>query len=277
VEHLLRRGFVHDGRIAEAFLSVPREVFLPETRDREGLAAVYRDDAIVTRRDPSSQAPLSSSSQPAIMALMLEMLDVWPGQRVLEVGAGTGYNAALLDVLVGDQGFVVTVDIDREIAVIAGRALGEVGARSHVVVADGAHGLPGAARQPMDRIEVTASSASVPRAWYDQLAMGGRVVVPLRLSDQVDKAHAVTGLVKVAEGFDSVAVTPGGFMPLRRADGSPFYIESPGTPSSPFAEVSREEMARLAVSVRYGNERPDSRWCFDRGDHWIGVDVDQQV
>jgi protein-L-isoaspartate(D-aspartate) O-methyltransferase len=263
--------------VADAFLSVPREIFLPETRSREGLAAVYRDDAIVTRRDPSSQAPLSSSSQPAIMALMLEMLDVRPGHRVLEIGAGTGYNAALLDLLVGDKGFVVTVDIDSEIASLAARALQLVGARSHVVVADGARGLPGAATAPMDRIEVTASSASVPRSWYDQLAMGGRLVVPLRLSDQMDKAHAVTGLVKVAEGFDSVAVTPGGFMPLRRADGSPTYAPTGDAPPSPFAEVNRDEMARLAVSVRYAGKRPDSRWAFDRGDHWIAVDVDERV
>ena len=71
---------------------------------------VYRDQAIVTKRVDG--VSVSSSSQPAIMAVMLEQLAVQPGQRVLEIGAGTGYNAALLAHLVGPTGQVITVDID---------------------------------------------------------------------------------------------------------------------------------------------------------------------
>src|SRR5688500_14718603 len=93
VAYLRRRGYLHDRRIGRAFLEVPREVFLPDELRRGGLPGVYRDDAIVTRRDPSTRAPTSSSSQPAIMAMMLEMLGVEDRHRVLEIGAGTGYNA----------------------------------------------------------------------------------------------------------------------------------------------------------------------------------------
>ncbi len=94
VDHLRTRGHLRDDRVAAAFAAVPRELFLAEHAERHGLADVYRDDAIVTQRDPAG-TPTSSSSQPAIMAEMLEMLDLRAGQRVLEIGAGTGYNAAL--------------------------------------------------------------------------------------------------------------------------------------------------------------------------------------
>ena len=109
VDLLRRRGHLSDDRIAAAFAAVPRELFLTAHAQRHGVAVVYRDEAIVTRRDAGTGAPLSSSSQPAIMAEMLEMAGVAPGQRVLESGAGTGYNAALLARLAGDAGQVTSV------------------------------------------------------------------------------------------------------------------------------------------------------------------------
>src|SRR5688572_27155707 len=170
VAHLRRRGYLHDGRVGRAFLDVPREVFLPDELSRGGLPGVYRDDAIVTRRDPDTRAPTSSSSQPAIMAVMLEMLDVRPGHRVLEVGAGTGYNAALLAHLAGAEGLVVTVDVDEATATAAHHALDRLAVPAHVVVADGARGMPGMAPRGghggVDRLIVTASSDVVPRAWH---------------------------------------------------------------------------------------------------------------
>jgi protein-L-isoaspartate(D-aspartate) O-methyltransferase len=358
VAHLRRSGYVHERRVMEAFLTVPREVFVPEVLGKAGLTAVYRDEAIVTRRDESSQAPLSSSSQPAIMALMLEMLDVHPGHRVVEIGAGTGYNAALLAELTGPSGVVVSVEIDVATAAEAAGALGSIESRARVLVADGIQGLPGLARNRRhraDRWMVTASTTAVPRAWYDQLAHGGRLVVPLRLTDEPDQLHAVSALVKVDDGFDSVAVTPGGFMPLRRIDGTAFdptvrstalTTRPPATgmhddpaasparapdeaeaeaevalarsavspasaggtepaeqaatsertvsgaggpgesgrprrrargsararPTGPLHGASREQMESVRIVVRYAGGRPASKWTFDRGDHWIGVD-----
>src|ERR1044072_8595046 len=90
VAQLPERGEVSE-RVAEAFRLVPRHRFLPDF-DPE---AAYRDEPIVTKRDEEGR-PISSSSQPAIMGIMLDQLDVRPGHRVLEIGAGTGYNAALL-------------------------------------------------------------------------------------------------------------------------------------------------------------------------------------
>src|SRR5687768_15775037 len=98
VATLRERGLLRDPAIERAFRSVPREVFVPGVP----LAQVYADDAIMTKTE--NGVGVSSSSQPAIMAIMLAQLDPRPGLRVLEIGAGTGYNAALLRELVGDAG-----------------------------------------------------------------------------------------------------------------------------------------------------------------------------
>jgi len=108
VEQLKREGCITSAPVEAAFRAVRRHLFLPGTP----LDQVYRDEAIPTKRERG--VPISSSSQPAIMAVMLEQLGLRPGQRVLEVGAGTGYNAALMSHIVGAGGRVVTVDIDGE-------------------------------------------------------------------------------------------------------------------------------------------------------------------
>ena len=158
VEQLERRGLLKQQAVRDAFLAVPRELFVPEFARREGLVAVYRDLVILTRRDVGG-TPTSSSSQPAIMASMLERLELAPGRRVLEVGAGTGYNAALLSTIVGPRGRVVSVELDPDTARAARRALGDARFRVRVVAGDGRAGwAPGA---PYDRIIATASSDEV--------------------------------------------------------------------------------------------------------------------
>lgn len=254
VGELERRGHIRSERLREAFLAVPRELFVPDFASREGLAAVYHDDAILTKGDRTR--PLSSSSQPAIMAAMLEQLEVEEGMRVLEVGAGTGYNAALLSLLVGTGGRVVSVEVDAQLAAEARRALKRGGFRVRVVHGDGHAGLASAA--PYDRIVVTASAAAVPYAWFEQLTPAGLLEVPLRLN--AAGAQAIPVLRKTARGFRSLAAVRGGFMPLRspRDDG---HFEPPRQPClivsdltedrrPPLVQLSGDALARLTPAAR---------------------------
>ncbi|MEA2248937.1 MAG: protein-L-isoaspartate(D-aspartate) O-methyltransferase [Solirubrobacteraceae bacterium] len=214
VEALEAGGWIRSPRVREAFLDTPRELFLPDHAERDGLEAVYRDEPIVTKRSRHGM-PLSSSSQPAIMALMLEQLELAEGMRVLEIGAGTGYNAALLARLVGPAGSVTTVDVDPELARGARRALRAAGRKARVVAADGREGFAGKA--PYDRIVVTASADGIPRAWFQQLGAGGRLQVPIRLAGS--GAQAIPLLRTAGRGLRSVSAIAGGFMPLREPDG----------------------------------------------------------
>src|SRR5579885_1550205 len=126
IEQLKAQGVLHNAALEEALRRVPRELFLPDIAIREGLEHIYADEAIVTKRS-SQGAPLSSSSAPSMMAIMLEQLDLRPGLRVLELGAGTGYNAALLAELIGDPGAVITVDIEPDIVEQARQNLASAG------------------------------------------------------------------------------------------------------------------------------------------------------
>jgi protein-L-isoaspartate(D-aspartate) O-methyltransferase len=202
--------------VATAFAEVPRELFIPELLERDGLEAVYRDEAVVTKRDARGM-PLSSSSQPAIMAKMLELLELRPGQRVLEIGAGTGYNAALLAHIVGPAGEVTSVDVDPDVARGARRAVREAGARATVVAGDGRNGH--SARAPYDRIIVTASAEDIRRTWLEQLAEGGRLELPLRLDRDGAAIQLIGALERRGRRLHLVSMTWGGFMPLHGGDG----------------------------------------------------------
>ncbi|MEU3165697.1 methyltransferase, FxLD system [Streptosporangium sp. NPDC006930] len=210
--HVLREEMVSQVRargisqaVADAFLAVPRHVFLPELPAQ----AVYQDDAIVTKRDADG-LPISSSSQPAIMALMLDQLGVEPGQRVLEIGTGTGYNAALLAHLVGPEGEVVSVDIDPDLVALAGEHLSAAGhSEVRLACGDGSEGFaPGA---PYDRVIATVGVWDLAPAWLEQLAPGGRLVVPLDLRG-VQRSVAME---RDNGHWTSRSVLPCGFMRMR--------------------------------------------------------------
>ncbi len=212
VEQLKARDVLHSAALEEALLRVPREAFLPDLVRREGLEPIYADEAIITKRT-SQGAPLSSSSAPSMMAIMLEQLDLRPGLRVLEIGAGTGYNAALLAELVGDTADVVTLDIDAEVVEQARQNLAEAGyAQITVLCADGADGAPELA--PFDRIELTVAADDIAPAWIEQLALGGRLVLPLEIHRH-QRGQLSLALVRHEEYLESVAVAQAFFIPLR--------------------------------------------------------------
>jgi protein-L-isoaspartate(D-aspartate) O-methyltransferase len=207
VEELESKGNLTSKAVRRAFLTVPREHFLSPTLS---LDEAYANKAIVTRTDAHG-APASSSSQPTIMALMLERLDLAPGMRVLEIGAGTGYNAALLSTIVGTTGSVTSVDLEPDVADGAAAALASRGYQVEVATGDGREGWP--ANAPYDRIVLTASTGSVPRPLFDQLAAGGLLQLPFHL-DGPD-LQAVVTLRKEGSRLTSVDAVEGGFMVLR--------------------------------------------------------------
>ena len=197
-------------RVAAALYAVPRHLFLPELRPE----AVYRDDAIVTKRDETGQ-PISSSSQPAIMAIMLDQLDLAPGHRVLEIGAGTGYNAALISHIVGPSGQVTSVDIDPELVRTAREHLARAGFGEVTVAgADGAGGDPEHA--PYDRIIATVGVSDLAPAWLAQAVPQARIVVPLDVRGiQVSVAFERAAPDALGGPWTSRSLAPCGFMRMR--------------------------------------------------------------
>ena len=207
VAQVLQTSGIRDERIAAALRDVPRHLFLPHLPPEDA----YLDDAIVTKRDADGQ-PISSSSQPAIMAIMLDQLILAPGQRVLEIGAGTGYNAALMQHIVRPMGTVVSVDIEADVADLARGHLASAGYQDvTVVAADGAEGYPPGA--PYDRVIATVGVSDLAPAWLDQAGAGARIVVPLDVrGSQLAVAFGRSGS---GGHWVSRSIAPCGFMRMR--------------------------------------------------------------
>jgi len=209
IERTRASGAIRSPAVEAAFQRTLRHLFLPGV----ALDLVYSGNPIVTRSDPE-RGITSSSSEVAVMAPMLEMLQLERGHHVLEIGAGTGYNAALLDDLVGAEGEVTAIDNQPDVVDDARAHLLAAGrSRVQVVLGDGYQGRVEGA--PYDRIIATASVSDIPLAWRDQLREGGLVVVPLRFGPG---ANIVATFRRHGSRLDSVEAVVGGFMPLRSDD-----------------------------------------------------------
>ncbi|MDF9813016.1 protein-L-isoaspartate(D-aspartate) O-methyltransferase [Streptomyces sp. SPB162] len=207
VDKIRESGFACTPAVETALRTVPRHLFVPETTLEDAYA-----NAVVDVKFDTRGTSISCASQPQIVATMLDQLDAQPGERILELGAGTGYNAALLAHLVGETGHVTTIDVDHDLV---------EGARAHLAAAgftnvealthDGAVGH--ADRAPYDRIIATVGAHGVPHAWMQQLAPGGRLVVPQRLRGSVSRSIAY----EERDGrWTSISSKMNTFMPLRR-------------------------------------------------------------
>ena len=210
-DELVGTNRVETDQIEAAFRDVPRHLFVPGTP----YARAYSDESVITKRQDG--IPISSSSQPAIMAVMLEQLALEPGHRVLEIGAGTGYNAALMKHIVGESGRVVTIDIDEDLVMAARHHLSTAGFDGvEVMYADGGYGNPSAA--PYDRIILTVGAWDIAPAWHDQLNANGRLLVPLSIAGSVRKSIVFR---QVGGNLVSTSVKGCGFMPIRGAFAGP--------------------------------------------------------
>jgi protein-L-isoaspartate(D-aspartate) O-methyltransferase len=164
VERQLRRRGIADERVLAAMARVPRELFV--RADDRGSA--YADSALAIGLD-------QTISQPYMVARICVELRLAGGERVLDVGAGSGYQAAVLAELGAD---VVAVELIPELAALARENLAAAGYDA-VEVREGDGGLGAPDRAPFDAIAVAAAAADVPPALYDQLAPGGRLVLPV--------------------------------------------------------------------------------------------------
>ena len=233
VRELTAAGAIRSPRVERAFRTVQRHQLLetfyirtagapglsavghdPVSPRREHLELIYSDDALVTRF--TSGMPASSTSVPSLVARMLELLGLGEGMKVLEIGAGTGYNAALMAEVAGDQELIVTVDVLDDVVEQTRRLLADAGyPRIGVLARDGFDGAPEEA--PFDRIVATVGCSDLSPAWAGQLADGGAMLVPLEHSG----GHPLLLLRKESAGLRGRVALWTGFMPIR----GPLHIE----------------------------------------------------
>jgi protein-L-isoaspartate O-methyltransferase len=220
VDHLVEKGAITDPAWEAAFRAVPRHEFVtrftamgprhtvhdlsdPE-QQRAALEAVYSDTVLLTQYDANGTAT-SSSTECTLMAIMLHALAAHPGHRVLEIGLGTGYNAALLCHRFGDEQ-VTSVDIDAELVETARASLARAGYHPAAICRDGSAGV--AELAPYDRIIATCGVLRVPPAWLEQTATGGLILVNVGF-----------GLARLTKCEDGSAtgpfIGPAAFMRLR--------------------------------------------------------------
>jgi protein-L-isoaspartate(D-aspartate) O-methyltransferase len=229
VDQLIARGALWSPPLIAAFRATPRHRFLTRvwhyqrqnggwreilthTLARQELRLLYSDRALTTRLSEAAPgqppAPISSSSQPSLMAEILEDLCLEPGMRTLEIGTGTGYNAALLARLVGR---VISLEIDRRVLTEAEEHLQAFPDRDvELRHGDGRLGCPDEA--PFDRILVTAASLDLEPALLAQLAEGGLLIAPLDVAPGL--AYLVCGTCHDGV-FEGRLTRPAYFMPLR--------------------------------------------------------------
>lgn len=270
VDELLEAGALQTPAWTAAFASVPRHAFVPrwyeQATDARGIAvwtersdadpgpwldAVYSDTTLVTTLDPETAEQVgerawtgvatSSSTQPSLMAGMLEELLLSDGQRVLEIGTGTGYNAALLCARLGD-GLVHSIDIDPALVRSARGRLAEIGYAPQLDVGDGQNGW--SSNDRFDRIIATCSVPELPAAWVDATRPGGFILADIA-------GGLEGGLVRFSLESDGTArgrytETAGRFMPARSS-----ALAYPARARAPYApEVEVRPTTVTAADIR---------------------------
>ncbi|WP_460999119.1 methyltransferase domain-containing protein [Streptomonospora sediminis] len=272
---------------SEAFAAVDREPFIPATiyvrsEDTGWPTPLHRDDdpdtwrshvrsdrPVVTAIAPDPRAPAhildpatgrgytsaSSSSDPRTMARMIDILELQPGMRVLEIGSGTGWNAALLAHIVG-PGAVTTVEVDAGLAAHARAALDAADCKVQVVTGDGARGHPPGA--PYDRVVATAAVHTLPYPWVAQTRPGGLIVVPW-----APTFHPDGPLVVLTVGEDGSArgrfAGPAPFMPLHGQGLAPAAVD---VAREHWEEAGRPRCERFGLTATREGQRV---WLDDPG------------
>ncbi|WP_026122439.1 rRNA adenine N-6-methyltransferase family protein [Nocardiopsis halotolerans] len=304
VEAMVADGTLTDAALIDTFRAVLRHRFIPETgaltahgtalnansNPERWLAAVYADNAIVTRVDEfglpqpgeelasreqeareRAEAATSSSSAPRVLARLLELADLANGQKVLEVGTGTGWNTALLAHRLGD-GAVTSVEIDPRLAGSARERLRVEGYSPTILLDDGYGGCPDNA--PYDRITSTCGVRRVPPAWMEQLRPDGLVVCPWGL---LEGAGVIARMECPGDGSARASFHGGvGFVPLRSADAPTRLVRDSGQQPDEYRLTQTDPMASLmafpsafALSVMVPGWRVRRRWIGTGSGVWV--------
>jgi protein-L-isoaspartate(D-aspartate) O-methyltransferase len=239
-----------DPAVEQAYRDLPRHRFVRRYRSKEWqevnegnledhLAAIYADAPLIIFADEHGEV-LSTISQPSFVLRMLEMLKIERGHRVLELGTGSGWNAALIGHLVGPTGHVTSVEIIPPVAEMARETLAALGVTNvDVVMGDGGDGYaPGA---PYDRITFTAGAYDLPRPFYAQIKNEGLMLMVLKSQGGGDSLFI---LRKVDDHFESVVSLPCGFVQMtgkHQIDGlEPMRLEE----QPEWAEFTDKEISR---------------------------------
>lgn len=261
---LKEKGQLKDPLVEAAFLAIPRHHFVPGVP----LEQAYADDVVAVKREPDGTV-ISSASQPTMVAMMLEQLRLEPGHNVLEIGAGTGYNAALMQHIIGSRGMVTTIDVDPEMVTQAQNNLQRVlYGQVRVVHGDGASGY--SPRASYDRIIATVGIWDIPLPWINQLKPRGIIVAPLWLN-----AFQVSGAFHLEMGntLYSQNNLPCGFIRLRGTDAGPMVTQRVGTSALVLTTNSAKLLDSASLHLLFSEDAEvnllDAR--LNANEYWQGL------
>ncbi|MEC3993641.1 methyltransferase, FxLD system [Actinacidiphila sp. DG2A-62] len=263
VSRLIDNHNLRTPEVITAFRDTERHQFLPGV----DLPTAYINDAVPTKHDETGEM-ISCISAPSIVATQLEQMGAEPGHKILEAGAATGYNAALLGRLVAPGGHVWTLDVDQDLVDGARKNLAQAGTTNvTVVLGDGAAGLPEHA--PFDRIQFTVGAGDVPVKLLDQLAPGGRLVLPMRIRGSISRSFAFE---RDGDHWRTVSCEMATFVPLRKGVMDDIYTLVPmdGEGTVRLETFSEQQVDRDAIRTVLDQNQAKvyTGVKFRQGDPW---------
>jgi len=252
IAQLKKEGAIRSKAVERAFRITPRHLFVPH----EPLESAYQNHVIGLKLNERG-VTISSLSQPSMIAIMLEQLALQRGQRVLEIGAGTGYNAALMAAIVGEEGRVITLDIDEDLVEMAQANLAAAGVKNVLaVVRDGAFGYVEEA--PYDRIILTTSANDIASAWVEQLVDGGRLLLPLIIGPDMQYSIAFD---KEGDWLKSDSHYRCRFVTLRGALRTPDYSRVYLNPNTYFSGAAVQDLPIALDDLRAWFKQPQKTYA----------------
>jgi len=252
-QYLFYRTPISDPTV-QAYLATPRHEFIKRYREwgttewhdvhaenvAEHIVTLYTNKPLVLYGDDDDNVP-STISQPSFVLRMLDLLQLQPGQQVFELGAGSGWNAALLGHLVGPAGRVYSLEIIPEVATMAANTIEHLDIKNvHIVAADGGEGY--AAGAPYDRVIFTAGTYDLPHHFYEQMKDGGLLLVVIKNEGGGDNLFL---LRKTDNHFESLESMPCGFVQLRGKYQLDSFEPTPVETLPEWTELQTKEITRL--------------------------------